>query len=128
MPAATQLLEQIGEGAFAVVFRGSQPAVDREVAIKVIRKELANRPEFIRRFEAEAHLVARLEHPRIVPLYDYWREPGSAWLVMRYLRGGTLADASRRSTARRSTRSRRSSDRSPTHSTRPTVRASSIAT
>ena len=48
------------------------------MAIKVIRAELANRPEFIRRFEVEAHLVARLEHPHIVPLYDYWREPGSA--------------------------------------------------
>jgi serine/threonine protein kinase/WD40 repeat protein len=86
------LLEQIGEGTHAVVYRGHQPSLDREVAIKVIRQELANRPAFIRRFEAEAHLVARLEHPRIVPLYDYWREPGSAWLVMRYLRGGTLAE------------------------------------
>ena len=64
--------------------------VGRDVAIKVIRAELANRPEFIRRFEVEAHLVARLEHPHIVPLYDYWREPGSAYLVMRLLRGGTL--------------------------------------
>jgi DNA-binding SARP family transcriptional activator/WD40 repeat protein len=86
------LAERIGEGAHSLVFRGRQPALDREVAIKVIREELANRPEFIRQFEAEAHLVARLEHPRIVPLYDYWREPGSAWLVMRYLRAGTLAD------------------------------------
>ncbi len=74
------------------MYRGLQPAVGREVAIKVVREELANRPEFIRRFEAEAHLVARLEHPHIVPLYDYWREPYSAWLVMRLFRGGTLED------------------------------------
>ena len=87
-----RLLERIGDGAFAVVYRGLQPSVGREVAIKVIREELANRPEFIRRFEAEAHLVARLEHPHIVPLYDYWREPSSAWLVMRLFRGGTLED------------------------------------
>ena len=72
------------------MFKGAQPSVGREVAVKVIRAELANRPEFIRRFEAEAHLVARLEHPHIVPLYDYWREPGGAYLVFRYLRGGTL--------------------------------------
>ena len=45
--------------------------------------------EFIQRFEAEAQLVARLEHPHIVPLYDYWREPGGAYLVFRLLRGGT---------------------------------------
>jgi len=85
-----RLGEQLGEGAFAVVYRGTQPSVGRDVAVKIIRSELANRPEFIRRFEAEAHLVARLEHPHIVPLYDYWREPDRACLVLRYLRGGTL--------------------------------------
>jgi len=85
-----RLGEQLGEGAFAMVYRGTQPSVGRDVAVKIIRSELANRPEFIRRSEAEAHLVARLEHPHIVPLYDYWREPDRACLVLRYLRGGTL--------------------------------------
>ena len=84
------LLERIGEGAYAVVYRGRQPSVDRDVAIKVIRAELANRPEFVRRFEAEAQLVAHLEHPHIVPLYDFWRAPGSAYLVMRLFPEGTL--------------------------------------
>lgn len=46
--------------------------------------------DFIRRFEKEAHLVARLEHPHIVPLYDFWREPNGAFLVMRWLRAGSL--------------------------------------
>jgi WD40 repeat protein/DNA-binding SARP family transcriptional activator/tRNA A-37 threonylcarbamoyl transferase component Bud32 len=87
-----QLLEQIGEGAFGTVYRASQPQVGREVAVKAIHRHLANDPEFIRRFEAEAQLVARLEHPHIVPLYDYWREPDAAYLVMRYLRGGSLRD------------------------------------
>ncbi len=86
-----RIMERIGEGAFSVVYRGEQPTVGRPVAIKVIRSELANRADFVRRFEAEAHLVARLEHPHIVPLYDYWREPGSAYLVMRLL-SGTLED------------------------------------
>ena len=85
-----RLGDQLGEGAFAVVYRGVQPSVGRDVAVKIIRPELANRPEFVRRFEVEAHLVARLEHPYIVPLYDYWREPGRACLAFRYLRGGTL--------------------------------------
>ncbi len=85
-----RIRERLGEGAFSIVYRGEQPSVGREVAIKQIRAELANRPEFIRRFETEAHLVARLEHPHIVPLIDYWREPGSAYLVMRLLRGGNL--------------------------------------
>jgi WD40 repeat protein/DNA-binding SARP family transcriptional activator/tRNA A-37 threonylcarbamoyl transferase component Bud32 len=87
-----RLLEQLGEGSFGVVHRALQPQIDREVAIKVIRPALANDPEFIRRFEAEAQLVARLEHPRIVPLYDYWREPDGAFLVMRLLRGGSLRE------------------------------------
>ena len=60
------------------------------MAIKIILPKLANDPKFIRRFEAEAQLVARLEHPYIVPLYDYWREPNAAYLVMRLLRGGNL--------------------------------------
>ena len=90
------LREQIGEGGFGTVFRAWQPVVNREVAVKVIRSEYANQPDFIRRFETEAQLVARLEHPHIVPLYDYWREPNGAYLVMRYLRGGSLRDRLRR--------------------------------
>lgn len=85
-----RLFDEIGSGAFAVVWRGMQPSVDREVAVKQIRSDLASRPDFIRRFEAEAHLVARIEHPHIVPLIDFWRDPDSAYLVMRWLRGGTL--------------------------------------
>ena len=92
-----ELRDQIGEGAFGVVYRAYQPAVGREVAIKIIRPELANSPTFIRRFEAEAQLVASLEHPHIVPLYDYWREPHAAYLVMRYMRGGSLGAVIRES-------------------------------
>jgi WD40 repeat protein/serine/threonine protein kinase/DNA-binding XRE family transcriptional regulator len=84
------LREQIGAGGFGTVYRAVQPAVGRDVAVKIILPEYANHPEFIRRFEAEAQLVARLEHPHIVPLYDYWRERDGAYLVMRYMRGGSL--------------------------------------
>ena len=87
-----RLLEKIGEGAFGSVYRAIQPQVEREVAVKSIHAELANQPDFVRRFEREAQLVARLEHPHIVPLYDYWREPDAAHLVMRFLRGGSLED------------------------------------
>ena len=90
-----EVIEPIGEGGFGVVYRAKQAGVGREVAIKVVRAELANDPEFIRRFDTEAQLVARLEHPYIVPLYDYWREPDGAYLVMRYLRGGNLKAALR---------------------------------
>ncbi|MCB8979404.1 MAG: protein kinase [Ardenticatenaceae bacterium] len=82
--------EIIGTGAFGVVYRAVHPLVERDVAVKIIQPQYANNPDFIRRFEAEARIVARLEHPYIVPLYDYWREPNAAYLVMRYLRGGNL--------------------------------------
>jgi DNA-binding SARP family transcriptional activator/tRNA A-37 threonylcarbamoyl transferase component Bud32 len=87
-----ELREEVGRGAFGAVFRAYQPVIGREVAIKVIRPELADDPTFIRRFEAEAQLVAGLEHPHIIPLYDYWREPGAAYLVMRLVESGTLAN------------------------------------
>ena len=88
-----EIRERIGAGGFGAVYRAVHPAVGREVAIKIILPEHANQPEFVKRFETEAQLVARLEHPHIVPLYDYWREPSGAYLVMRYLRGGSLRDS-----------------------------------
>lgn len=85
-----RIMERIGAGGYGAVYRAIQTGIEREVAIKVILPEHANHPDFIRRFEIEAQLVARLEHPHIVPLYDYWREPNTAVLVMRFLRGGSL--------------------------------------
>jgi WD40 repeat protein/serine/threonine protein kinase len=88
-----QVEEQIGEGGFGAVYRARQAVVNRTVAIKAIWSELADEPEFIRNFESEAKIIASLEHPQIVPLYDYWREPSGAFLVMRLLRGGNLRTA-----------------------------------
>ncbi|HEX2622937.1 MAG TPA: serine/threonine-protein kinase, partial [Phototrophicaceae bacterium] len=85
-----ELRQLIGEGGFGAVYLAHQRLIGREVAVKIILPQYANQPDFIRRFDTEAQLVARLEHPHIVPLYDYWREPGGAYLVMRYLRGGSL--------------------------------------
>ena len=89
------LLERIGAGGFGAVYRAFQSTVGREVAVKVILPAYANKPQFIRRFEIEAQLVARLEHLHIVPLYDYWRDPHGAYIVMRWLRGGSLSEALR---------------------------------
>ncbi|NDJ62327.1 MAG: protein kinase, partial [Chloroflexi bacterium] len=82
-----ELRNLIGAGGFGAVYLAHQDSVEREVAIKIIWPAFANHPNFIRRFESEAKLVARLEHPHIVPLYDYWRDPEGAYLVMRLLRG-----------------------------------------
>ncbi len=86
-----ELGERVGCGAFAVVHRAVQPGVGREVAIKIIRAPVADDPGFVRHFEHEARMIASVEHPHVVPLYDFWREPGAACLVMRLMRGGSVA-------------------------------------
>ena len=82
-----ELKEEIGAGAYGVVHRAHQAAAGRDVAIKIILPTYADQPDFAARFDAEAKLVARLEHPHIVPLYDTWRDENGAHLVMRLLRG-----------------------------------------
>lgn len=89
------LRERIGAGGFGAVYRAYQSTVGREVAVKIILPAYANSPDFIRRFEKEAQLIANLEHLHIVPLYDYWRDLEGAYIVMRWLRGGSLGEALR---------------------------------
>jgi predicted ATPase/predicted Ser/Thr protein kinase len=85
-----EIKEEIGAGGFGVVYRASQPSVGRDVAIKVVLPEIARDPQFAQRFEQEARLAAQLEHANIVPLYDYWQDEKRAYLVMRWLKGGSL--------------------------------------
>jgi WD40 repeat protein/DNA-binding SARP family transcriptional activator len=85
-----RLLEKIDGGPTGVVFRALQPRVERDVAVKIFHEAIASEPEFVRRFERDALAVATLEHPHIAPIYDYWREPGRAYIVSRYLREGSL--------------------------------------
>ena len=87
-----RLLEKIGEGPRAVVFRGIQPRVGRDVAVKMFHEPVASDLAFVRRFERVGQALASLEHPHIAPVYDYWREPGRAYIVSRYLKGGCLGD------------------------------------
>lgn len=86
-----ELHELVREDTHAKMHRATQPGLEREVAVKVVSGQVANRPEFIRRFDRRAQRVAQLEHPHIVPLHDYWREPDRAYLVMRWLRGSSLS-------------------------------------
>ncbi|MGH2818817.1 MAG: BTAD domain-containing putative transcriptional regulator [Actinomycetota bacterium] len=85
-----RLLEKIDDGPTGIVFRAIQPQVERDVAVKIFHEAIASDPAFVRRFEPGAQAVAALEHPHIAPIYDYWREPGRAYIVSRYLRGGSL--------------------------------------
>jgi WD40 repeat protein/serine/threonine protein kinase/DNA-binding XRE family transcriptional regulator len=85
-----ELGDQIGKGDVGIIYKAWQPSVGREVAVKIILPQFANHPDFIRRFEVEARTIALLEHPHVTPLYDFWREPYGAYLVMRWMRGGNL--------------------------------------
>lgn len=87
-----RLLERVGENAFGTVYRATQPNVGREVAVRVVHEHRANDPSFVRLFEHEAQAVAALEHPQVAPVYDYWREPGRAYVVTRFLGGGSLRE------------------------------------
>lgn len=86
------LIEQLAVRDDGTTYRAIHRGLGREVALRLVTAEPANRPEFIRRFEADAQRIAQIEHPHVVPLYDYWREPGQACLVSRWMAGGTLAD------------------------------------
>src|SRR4030095_7415727 len=87
-----QLLEQIGEGGMGTVFKAYHPALDRYVALKIIHPAFREDQTFIARFQREARLVAKLEHPHIVPIYDYSEYEKVAYLVMKCIEGSTLKD------------------------------------
>jgi serine/threonine-protein kinase len=86
-----ELLEQVGTGGMAVVYRGRDTALDREVAVKLLHPHLAARPESRARFSREARAVARLHHPNIVEIYDYSGEAAvESFLVTEFVGGRTL--------------------------------------
>src|SRR5262245_22249219 len=86
------VVEQIGSGAMAQVYRALDPALGRSVAIKVLPPHLASDPEFVTRFRREAAIVGALLHPNILPVHMYGEQDGMLYIVMAYVPGGTLED------------------------------------
>jgi len=84
--------ERIGRGGMADVYRARQESMDRDVAVKVMAESLAANPEFLARFEREARVIARLQHPHILPVIDFGRSGDYVYLVMRLIGGGSLAE------------------------------------
>ncbi len=87
-----RIVNQIGKGGMASVFKAYQANMGRYVAVKVLAFQLADNEEFLSRFKQEARLIAHLEHPNILPVYDYGEDHGVPFFVMRYLEAGTLKD------------------------------------
>ena len=86
-----QLLEQLGEGGMGAVYRAIDTQLDREVALKALRPELARRPDIVARFREEARIQGRLESAHIVRLYQFLREGDEYFMVMEFVRGATLS-------------------------------------
>ncbi len=84
------VIEQLGEGGMAAVYKAFDTRLERFVAIKVITFGQYDKEMFLLRFEREAKALARLSHPNIVKVHDYGEENGLPYLVMEFLPGGTL--------------------------------------
>lgn len=94
-----EVLEQVGEGGAALVYRGHDHHLGRDVAIKVLRPELAGDPEFAERFRREATAAAGLCHPNIAQVYDIGWDASASYMVMEMVPGGTLRDRLQRAGA-----------------------------
>ena len=86
-----RVVEQLGRGGMAAVYKAYQPSLERYVAIKVIHEQLVAQDEqFFKRFHREAKVVASLHHPNIVPVFDFGVEGDIPYMVMEYLEGRSL--------------------------------------
>jgi serine/threonine protein kinase len=91
-----KLTEKLGGGGMSVVWKAYDLVLDRNVALKVLRPEMSEDEEFIRRFRREAQSVASLSHPNIVNIYDVGEDRGLYFIVMELIEGETLRDKLKR--------------------------------
>src|SRR5579871_6299184 len=85
-----EVVEQIGQGGMATVYKAYQPALDRFVAIKVLPAAYAKDHTFMERFVREARSISKLSHPHILPVHDFGEQDGTTYIVMEYVSGGTF--------------------------------------
>ena len=87
-----EIERELGRGGMAVVYLARDPAMKRQVAVKVLPRQFTHDPQFRARFQREAEVIAALEHPHIVPIYDFGEHEDQPFIVMRYMPGGSLTD------------------------------------
>ena len=85
-----QLLECVGQGGMADVYKAMDTILNRVVAIKILRGDLADDPMTLLRFQREASAASKLSHPNVVDVYDVGESEGKHYIVMEYVRGRTL--------------------------------------
>src|SRR5690348_7252700 len=91
-----RIIAALGYGGTATVFLAEDIHLHREVALKVFRPDIGKTEEFLRRFEREARVLAQLDHPNILPVYDYGEQGDIVYLVMPRMAGGSLKDRLRK--------------------------------
>ncbi|MBI1260008.1 MAG: protein kinase [Chloroflexi bacterium] len=87
-----EILELVGHGGMATVYRARQISMNRIVAVKVLPRQFLNDETYMQRFIREVKIVAELEHRNIVPVHDYGEDQGQPYIVMRYMSGGSVDD------------------------------------
>jgi hypothetical protein len=87
-----RIVEHIGLGGMATVYKAYQPALDRYVAVKILPAYYAHEPGFAERFVREAKAVAKLTHPHVLPIYDFGQQDDLSYIVMQFVDAGTLKD------------------------------------
>ncbi|PYM15587.1 MAG: serine/threonine protein kinase, partial [Verrucomicrobia bacterium] len=92
-----EIVELIGQGGMGFVYRARQPKLDRDVALKILPQAFAGDPAFAERFAREGRLLARLNHPNIVSVYDFGQANGFFYLLMEFVDGVNLRQAMRAS-------------------------------
>ena len=85
-----EIIAQLGQGGMGIVFRARDTKLERDVAVKVLPRNLAEDPDALGRFEREAKAVAALSHPNILAIHDFGREEGTVYAAMELLEGETL--------------------------------------
>jgi serine/threonine protein kinase len=85
-----RVVAPLGEGGMAAVYKAYQPGMDRYVALKILPQQLAADPQFVGRFKHEAQVLAKLQHPHILPVFDFGEADGYTYIVMPLVESGTL--------------------------------------
>lgn len=87
-----EVIKELGRGGFGIVYKANDRVLERSVALKVLHSQFNSNPDFITRFAQEAKLVAGLDHPNIVPVYDFDQREGHTFIAMGYMARGSLKD------------------------------------
>src|ERR1041384_4832687 len=85
-----KIVAKLGEGGMGAVYKGVDMMLEREVAIKALRPELASQTQVVERFRSEAVTLAKLNHPNIATLYSFFRQGDEFYMVLEFVRGVTL--------------------------------------